>query len=493
MRYEVVLTEQAHEKACQFLLSHVRKGRSQEELCFALWRPSTGKTRTSALVFDIVLPVDGEHHLHGSVSFEPGYLTRAIKLACTEEVGLAFMHNHLTGGWQEMSDEDVTAERDRISPPTRASGFPLVGLTLGTDGSWSARFWTWDGYHFNRSWCDKVRVVGRMLRITFNDDKVPPPQRRAMLRRTIDTWGKVRQRDISCLRVGIVGVGSVGCIVAETLARIGIQKLVLIDPDKIEVHNLDRLLYAGQDDVGKYKVELVAQHLKNSATAENFDVQISKNLIQQEHTYLAALDCDILFAAVDRPTPKDLLNRIAYVHCIPVIFGGVFIDNKPNGSLGQAAWSVVTAGLGRRCLRCDGQYTTSDVSVERDGSLDDPSYVRQIATSHDARANQNVFPFSANLASFMVIEMVRLVAAEAWWPDTGGKLHYSMIPGRLHTEREQCGVNCSVYESIARGDQYSYPFIIEAVEKSNLPASKKFNNFIPDWCLDLLRKVRRQN
>ena len=160
------------------------------------------------------------------------------------------MHNHLSGGWQNMSDEDLVAERDRISPPARATGHPLVGLTLGTDGSWSARFWAWDGERFNRSWCDKVRVAGRRLRFTFNDDTMPPPRRRPTLHRTIDTWGNARQSDIARLRIGVVGVGSVGCMVAEALARIGVEKLVLIDPDKVEMHNLDRLLYAGKENVG---------------------------------------------------------------------------------------------------------------------------------------------------------------------------------------------------------------------------------------------------
>ena len=84
----------------------------------------------------------------------------------------------------------------------------------------------------------------------------------------------------------------------------------------------------------------------------------------------------MLFAAVDRPLPKDLLNHIAYAHCIPVVFGGVRVATKPDGSLADAAWSVVRAGPGSRCLRCDGQYTTSDVMMERDGSLDDPTLCR---------------------------------------------------------------------------------------------------------------------
>ena len=459
MRYDAVLTEQVHEKACALLLKHAREGRDQEELSFALWRPSTGATRQSALIFDIVPPAEGERHLHGNASFEPGYLTRAIRLACGEKAGLAFMHNHLASGWQEMSPEDEIAERDRISPPARACGFPLVGLTLGTDGGWSARFWTWDGRRFNLFWCDKVRVTGRKLRVTFNDRNAPPPRRRAMLRRTIDTWGEARQRDLARLRVGVVGVGSVGSMVAEALARIGIEKIVLIDPDRVETHNIDRLIHAGRKDIGKHKAELAARCLKTGATAENFDVSVHKECVQRESAYLAALDCDILFSAVDRPLPKDLLNRIAYAHCIPVIFGGVFVDNKPDGSLGQAAWSVATAGPDRRCLRCDGQYNTSEVAMEMDGSLDKPGYVQQAIAADGSMPSQNVFPFSANLASFMVIEMVRLVAADDWWPDAGGKLHYSMIPNRLRTEQGRCSASCSISESLTLGDLYRYPFL----------------------------------
>lgn len=493
MTYEAVLTEAAHEEACTALLKHVREGQIQEELCFALWRPSTGATRKSALIFDVVPPLEGDRHLHGNVSFEPDYLGRAVRLACSKKTGLAFMHNHLSGGWQDMSDEDVVAERDRISPPARATGLPLVGLTLGTDGSWSARFWTWDGQRFNRAWCDKVRVAGRRLGVTFNDDKMPPPRRQPMLRRTIDTWGDASQRDIARLRIGIVGLGSVGCMVAEALARIGIKKLTLIDPDKVETHNLDRLLYAGKQDVGEYKVELASKHLRNSATAENFEVQTHTDPIQYESSYTAALDCDLLFSAVDRPLPKDLVNRIAYAHCIPVISGGVFIDTKPDGTLGQAAWSVSTVGPGRRCLRCDGQYSTSDVTMERDGSLDDPAYVRGTATGGETPANQNVFPFSANVASFMVIEMVRLTVADSWWPDTGGKLHYSMIPNRLQVERARCAATCSVYETTAYGDEYRYPFIVKATGESKRSASRTLFDIVRRWLLAVLRVVGRQN
>ena len=237
------------------------------------------------------------------------------------------------------------------------------------------------------------------------------------------------------------------------------ERLTIIDPDRVEAHNLDRLLYASQDDVGSLKVDLVAQHASRSATAARFEIHTCALPIQDNRAFVAALDCDILFSAVDRPLPKDLVNHIAYAHCIPVISGGVFIDNKPDGSLGQAAWGVTTIGPKFRCLRCDSQYTSSDVVLDIDGSLDDPAYVRNLTDTGQAPRNQNVFPFSANLATSMVIAMIRLVIADTWWPDRSGREHYSLIPNRLDVEDLQCNEHCSVVRKTALGDHFKYPFL----------------------------------
>ena len=457
MTFEAALIESVHDAACRHLLAHLRSGRRQEDLCFALWRPGTGASRTTALISELVLPENGERMLHGGASFQPDFLSRALRLACEKNAGLAFLHSHPTAGWQGMSRADVKAERDRIGGPARATGLPLAGLTLGTDESWSARFWNWKDGEFERTWCRKVRVVGRCLRLTWNDALAPPPRRRAVLRRTTDTWGGARQADLARLRVGIVGLGSVGCFVAETLARIGVASIVLVDADRVERHNLDRLLYAGESDIGRLKTELAAESLRRSATAADFEVETHAGWLQRRDCYRAALDCDVLFSCVDRPLPKDLVNHIAYAHCIPVVFGGVFVDTKRDGALGQAAWSVVRAGPGRRCLRCDGQYTTSDVAMERDGSLDDPSYVARLAGGRPM--NQNVFPFSANLASLMTLEMLRMVVGDAWWPRNAGKLDYSYVPNALSTEDRPCRRHCEVAARTALGDRVVYPFL----------------------------------
>ncbi len=491
MRFEAVFPETLAEEAKDHLLGPIRRGRRQEDLCFALWRPSTGACRTTGIVTELLLPLKGERNLHGNVSFEPEYLARAARRACQTNSGVAFMHSHPSAGWQAMSDTDVVAERDRIAPPSRAAGLPLLGFTVGTDGIWSARFWSWNGRNFERTFCDKVRVVGRGIHVSTNPHSSPAFARSARLRRTLDTWGPERQAVLASLRIGVVGLGSVGSIIAETLARVGATDILLVDADRVEEHNLDRLLYTSANDIGRFKVDLVADQLRCSATASSFRVDAKRAWVQERDAYQAVLDCDILFAAVDRPLPKDLLNNVAYVHCIPIVFGGVRVATKSDGRLADATWSVVRAGPESRCLRCDGQYTTSAVMMERDGSLDDPTYVTQGTA---LPGNENVFPFSANLGSLMVLEMLRSILREPWWPAFPTKLHYSYVSSRMTSQIAECRSGCSVAARTAQGDRWAYPFLGDAVVRGERPRSirDRLRSCLHRWFVGLHNFFRKR-
>ena len=91
--HEAVLTSEANEAACNHLLQHYRQGRQQEDLCFALWTPSTGTERETSIVTDILLPFSGERRLHGNTSFEPEYLARLKFLGLISHKWLNANHN----------------------------------------------------------------------------------------------------------------------------------------------------------------------------------------------------------------------------------------------------------------------------------------------------------------------------------------------------------------------------------------------------------------
>lgn len=467
MRYDVAFTSDANRSGADHLLRHYREDNIQEDICFALWRPSTGSERLTALIDCVVLPDEGDRLLHGNASFQPQYLARVISLARERNVGIALMHSHPGPGWQGMSVADIEAERDVVAYPAGSTGLPLVGLTLGSDGYWSARFWERDGRSMARRWCDKVRVVGpQAYQMYFDDSRMPPKPRREMLRRTYDTWGVKSQGAISRLKIGIVGLGSVGCIVAESMARIGVGQITLIDHDRIERHNLDRLLYGTAKDVGKLKVNVAAKALRQNATAKNIQVKAMPMSIQRKSAYRAALDCDIIFSCVDKPVARDVLNFIAFSHLIPVIDGGVLVETDTRRDVFSSAhWRARIVTPYHQCLRCNGQYNTGMVVTELDGSLDDPSYISDLPLS-ERGGSQNVFPFSLSVAGMEVNLMLRYLLAQDWW-HLVRQQECQFHTADTRIINEQCLPHCAFHARRAQGDAEEPHYLLEDDEISD--------------------------
>ena len=367
-------------------------------------------------------------------------------------MGLAFMHSHPGPGWQGLNTIDAETEGEVLAYPAGATALPLVGLTLGSDGYWSARFWERDGKKMRRRWCDKVRIVGpKSYRLYFNDNLRPAPQRRNILKRTIDAWGRKAQNDISRLNVGIVGLGSGGSVVAEAVARIGVEQVVLIDHDRVEEHNLDRLLNATVKDIGRPKVDVAAKAIRRHSTAKRVQITALPMSIRDEVAYLAALDCDILFGCVDRPVPLEILNYAAHSHLIPVFSGAVEVQTNPqNDSLFSAHWRAHTVTPYHQCLRCNGQYNSSAVVKELDGSFDDLGYISNLPASERPR-NENVFPFGLSVAAMIVNSMIRYVLAPDWWSLVRQQEH-QLMTGKTQVINRECRTNCEFCQRRAAGD-----------------------------------------
>jgi molybdopterin/thiamine biosynthesis adenylyltransferase len=412
------------------LRAHLVRSDHQEDLCFATWNPSNGGQRKTALIHEVILPRPGERHVHGNASFEACYFERAVMTAAQSGAGLAFLHSHPGPGWQDMSPDDIRAEEGHAAAAKGATGLPLIGLTAGNDGSWSARFWEKTGpSKYERRWCSSVRAVGSQLRVTFNDRLLHPPSASESLRRTISAWGASRQANLARIRVGIVGAGSVGSIVAEALARTGFQRVSLIDFDTIEELNLDRLLHAYRRDarMARAKVQVLGKAIRRSATASDFQVDMIEHSIVEDMGFQAALDCDVLFSCVDRPWARSVLNFIAYTHLIPVIDGGILVTASKK-KLHAADWRAHIASPGRRCLECREQYDPGLVSTERDGYFDDPKYIEGLADDHFIKRNENVFGFSLSTASFEVLQLLMMVLAPLGVSDAGAQA-YHFVPG----------------------------------------------------------------
>lgn len=421
----------------------------QEEVVFATYQPSTGRTRSTALLSNLIAPEPGERLVHGNASFTSGYFLRAARLAAEGGLGLALLHSHPCGvGWQNLSHADYAAEEGHARQAHILTGYPLVGLTYaGVDQTWSARFWPIDGGGTVPAWTESVRIVGSRLEVSHNPAVRPVDGDDERTMRTINAWGPVAQAHLTRLRVGIVGAGSVGAIIGEALARTGFRDIVVIDFDYVEMHNLDRLLNATTADAEsrRGKAELLASAIRDHATAADLAVRSVPYAVVEPEGWLEALDCDVLFSCVDRPWPRFALNVAAYAHLIPVIDGGIAVDTA-KGRLRGAEWRAHVAAPGRRCLECLGQYDPGHVQTERDGLLDDPSYISGLSSDHPLRRRENVFTFSLACASMEVLELLRMTVAPGGIPDVGASLYHWTL-GREDRDTTDCEEGC-LYSSI---------------------------------------------
>lgn len=452
----VAMTEEVSASAS----THLLRDDGQEDLCFALWYPSQGQERMTALIQKIIYPEQGERNVHGNVSFEPSFFERALALAAAEGAGLALMHSHPLGqGWQLMSRDDVAAEQAISGAVFGATDLPFVGLTLAGDGTWSARFWERVKPHtYDRNWCGSIRIIGEGFNVSFFDKLAPKPKFNGAQVRTVSAWGEEKQADIARLRVGVVGAGSVAGFVADTLARTGFEDVMVIDFDDIEEINLDRLNYATKFNIGKAKVDILADYIRKGATSDSFFVEPIKGAIYESEVFRRALDCDILFSCVDRPWGRHVLNFVAYAHLIPVFDGGIRVRTNKFGNLAAADWRAHTASAGRQCLQCVGQYDPGLVQLERDGYLDDPKYIEGLPEGHPLKFRQNVFAFSMACASQQVLQMLTMVISPLDQPNLGTQL-YHFVGGFMEPPKnDPCHTECLFPSLVAKGDNTGFSF-----------------------------------
>jgi hypothetical protein len=215
MYFSVAMTEELHTE----VMKQLNKGPRQEDLAFGLYKFSIGSNRYTAILQSLIIPTKDERILKGNVSFTPDYLIRVLKTA-GKEYGIAFLHSHLGPGWQGMSNDDVIAEKDRLASAIAGStGLPLLGLTMGTDGAWSGRFWLRkENNIYERFWAHSVRIVGKNINSTFFPEESRVFDLDSQIA-TISVWGEINQEKLAKTHVGIIGLGSVGSIVAEAVSN----------------------------------------------------------------------------------------------------------------------------------------------------------------------------------------------------------------------------------------------------------------------------------
>ena len=137
---------------------------------------------------------------------------------------------------------------------------------------------------------------------------------------SLPEFGAEGQRRLSGAKVLVVGLGGLGSVLSHCLAGMGVGHLTLVDPDRVEPHNLDRQFLYNEEDIGQPKALAAARHLERL----NHHVCVQP-LIEtfSTDTVILANQFDLAIAATDSRASRLDVNRACCGARIPLVCGGV--------------------------------------------------------------------------------------------------------------------------------------------------------------------------
>lgn len=118
--------------------------------------------------------------------------------------------------------------------------------------------------------------------------------------------------------VAVLGVGGVGAMAVEGLARTGIGRIIMIDKDVVDITNINRQIHALTTTIGQKKADLMRDRIK----LINPECEaIALNMFYTEETYeeLFKYDIDYVLDASDTITYKIHLIKQCLQRGIPIL------------------------------------------------------------------------------------------------------------------------------------------------------------------------------
>lgn len=149
---------------------------------------------------------------------------------------------------------------------------------------------------------------------------------------------------------GVIGLGGGGSHLVQQSAHLGVGNFLLIDPDKVEESNLNRLVGATFRDVkrGTLKTSVARRLIRNINPSARIETESKK--WQDCHRLLRG--CDVLFGCLDTYRDRSELEATARRYLIPYIDIGM--DVHTIGDEFAVSGQVILSMPGEPCMRCTG-------------------------------------------------------------------------------------------------------------------------------------------
>ena len=168
-------------------------------------------------------------------------------------------------------------------------------------------------------------------------------------------------------QVAVIGCGGLGGYVIEELARLGVGRMRVIDPDVFEEHNLNRQLLATIDNLGSSKVAAAVQRVQEINPATRVEPRQVAVELSNGQEVLAGVD--LVVDAIDNISGRLELAEICNRLGVPLVHGAIA------GWFGQ----VASVDPGRDTLQKLYANWTAGKGIE--SGMGNPSFTPAVAAS----------------------------------------------------------------------------------------------------------------
>lgn len=448
MDVKLRLIQTAHAK----LKTHLFPGDGYEAVAVALCGRRRSTTRHCLAVRDIfTIPYNEcKERTAVRVTWSTERLVPLLHEAEKRDLAVLKIHSHPTG-YPSFSEIDDASDGDLFNSVFgwTDSAYPHASAVMLPDGSMFGRAIMRDGSFQPLT---SIQVPGDDLQFWTPGANAQVPE---FARRHAQMFGAGTAHRLRSLSAAVIGCSGTGSPVIEQLARLGIGRLVIVDPDCVEDKNLNRIINSSREDayLGRPKVEVFARAI--AAMGFGTELEIIPENLATPRAVKAVAECDVVFGCMDGVEGRHLLSRLAAYYLLPYFDLGVKLEADGKGGVDEACGAI-------HYLRPDGSslqdrlvYGPKQLKAAGMRRTDPQAYKDQVRAGYIhgvAEDRPAVISINMQIASLAVNEF--LARLHPYRHDDNADsaiVRVSFIQGATYREREPAASG-TFHSCLGRGD-----------------------------------------
>lgn len=353
----------------------------------------------------ILVPLDECSRDPHRITWPGTFLEEAIDQAMLENLSIILLHSH-PGGMLAFSQEDDDSDLRTMPSLFEGADFPDAShgsAIITPDGAIRARIYQ---RHLTYQEVETVTCPGENITVWRLGEEGHLAARPL-------AFSTGMRNDLNFVTACVVGVSGTGSIVAEQLARLGIGRLILIDFDRMEIKNLNRVLNSTLQDAlrGRLKTEMVAARIHSYR--DDIEIHCVDTSIACRKAILAAGSADFLFCCVDSFEGRQVCDRIASAFVQPLFDVAVTIPTRQAENdrlaIADACGRIDYVYPGGSTLSDRGVYTPENLRMEYLRAAAPEDYADQVKAGYlkgTIDEAPSVISLNMRAASSCVMELI---------------------------------------------------------------------------------------